>query len=113
MNGETMRHAYLIMAYNNFEQLGTLLRLLDDERNDLYLHIDAKTPREAIPDLHRHVRRSTLTIVDPIAVSWGGYSQVECEMRLLRTALDSGRRYGYLHQHSHQKYPLRCGDVQY
>ncbi len=110
MNGETMRHAYLIMAYNNFEQLGTLLRLLDDERNDLYVHIDAKTPRETIPDLHRHIRRSTLTIVEPIAVSWGGYSQVECEMRLMWTALNSGRRYGYLHLLSGADLPIKTND---
>ena len=110
MNGETMRHAYLIMAYNNIGQLSTLLRLLDDERNDLYLHIDAKTPRETIPDLHRYVRHSTVTIVDPIAVSWGGYSQVECEMRLMRTALDSERRYGYLHLLSGADLPIKTND---
>lgn len=33
--GTTMRHAYLIMAHNNFSQLKILLSLLDDERNDI------------------------------------------------------------------------------
>ena len=36
------RHAYLIMAHNHFEQLRALLRCLDDGRNVIYLHLDAK-----------------------------------------------------------------------
>lgn len=105
-----MRHAYLIMAYTNFDQLGTLLRLLDDDRNDLYLHIDAKTPRTEVPDLRRYVRRSKLTIVEPIPVAWGGYSQVRCEMRLIRAALESGEPYGYLHLLSGADLPIKTND---
>lgn len=37
------RHAYLIMAHNNWSILSKLLSLLDDDRNDLFLHIDAKS----------------------------------------------------------------------
>ncbi|MDE5641251.1 MAG: beta-1,6-N-acetylglucosaminyltransferase [Bifidobacterium castoris] len=105
-----MRHAYLIMAYTNFDQLGTLLRLLDDDRNDLYLHIDAKTPRTEIPDLSRYVRKSKLTIVEPIPVAWGGYSQVRCEMRLIRAARQSGEPYGYLHLLSGADLPIKTND---
>ena len=36
------KHAYLIIAHNNFYILEKLLRLLDDERNDIYIHIDKK-----------------------------------------------------------------------
>lgn len=36
------KHAYLIMAHNNFYILEKLLRLLDDSRNDIYVHIDKK-----------------------------------------------------------------------
>ena len=34
------RHAYLIMCHQNYQQLCRLLKLLDDERNDIYHHID-------------------------------------------------------------------------
>lgn len=37
-----MRHGFLIMAHNNWRQLRTLLMLLDDSRNDIFLHIDKK-----------------------------------------------------------------------
>ena len=36
------RHAYLIMAHNHFDFLKELLGCLDDNRNDIYLHIDKK-----------------------------------------------------------------------
>lgn len=35
-------HAYLIMAYDNFEQLIKLVNALDNERNSIFIHIDKK-----------------------------------------------------------------------
>ena len=32
----------MIIAHNEFELLEILVRLLDDPRNDIYIHIDAK-----------------------------------------------------------------------
>lgn len=37
-----MKHAYCILAHNNWEQLQLLLNCIDDDRNDIYLHIDVK-----------------------------------------------------------------------
>lgn len=37
-----MKFAYLIIAHTRFDQVEKLLKLLDDERNDLYIHIDQK-----------------------------------------------------------------------
>lgn len=36
------KHAYCIMAHGNWEQLQMLITVLDDERNDIFLHIDKK-----------------------------------------------------------------------
>ena len=33
------KHAFLIMAHNQFDLLEMLIKLLDDPRNDIYLHI--------------------------------------------------------------------------
>ena len=104
-----MRHAYLIMAHNNFSQLKILLSLLDDERNDIYLHIDAKVDRGVIPDLTDVVHKSTLQFVTPIPVVWGDYSQVACEMKLIQAAVSSGE-YGYLHLISCIDMPLKSND---
>ena len=35
-----MKHAFLIIAHNEYPVLEVLLSMLDDERNDIYLHID-------------------------------------------------------------------------
>ena len=37
------KHAYLIMAHDNFEQLSLLIRALDNPRVDIYIHIDANS----------------------------------------------------------------------
>ena len=37
------KHAYLIIAHTNWNQLNKLVRVLDDLRNDLYIHIDQKS----------------------------------------------------------------------
>ncbi len=34
------KHAFLIMAHNQYPLLEKLVDLLDDERADIYLHID-------------------------------------------------------------------------
>ena len=40
MEFSNKKHAYLIIAHNNWKQLSLLLSVLDDERNDIYIHID-------------------------------------------------------------------------
>lgn len=36
------KHAYLILAHNNFGVLEKLIKMLDYKHNDLYVHIDKK-----------------------------------------------------------------------
>ena len=50
-----MKHAFLIIAHNEPGVLAALLQQLDDERNDIYLHIDARSAAmlgqfPAVPD---------------------------------------------------------------
>ena len=40
------KHAYLIIANRNPNQLKMLLSVLDDSRNDIYLYIDNKSRKE-------------------------------------------------------------------
>lgn len=35
-------HAYMIIAHRQFDLLAKLITALDDERNDIFVHIDAK-----------------------------------------------------------------------
>ena len=78
------RHAYLILAHKNFGQLRKLLALLDDLRNDIFVHVDRKAAfdQSAWDDACRY---SGLVFIEPrIRVSWGGVSIMRCELALLK-----------------------------
>ena len=98
------KHAYLIMVHNNFNQLQTLIQLLDDDRNDIYLHIDKKA---SPPDCFR-TSHSRLILIDRIRVSWGGYSMIQCELNLLKAAAPG--HYQYYHLLSGVDLPLKSQD---
>ena len=100
------KHAYLIMAHNNFQQLQTLLSLLDDPRNDIYLHIDKKI--KAFDAAAVRVQRSKLVLIDRISVNWGGHSQITCELNLLKAAMP--QHYQYYHLLSGVDLPIKTQD---
>lgn len=100
------KHAYLIIAHNEFEILEKLIDLLDDERNDLYVHIDKKVKRSLIPELK--VSNSHLEIISPINVSWGGDNMIECELRLLEAA--TKQKHAYYHLLSGVDLPIKSQD---
>lgn len=43
MTQKMLRHAYLIMAHNNFEILEKQVLLLDSPNADFYIHVDKKS----------------------------------------------------------------------
>lgn len=64
-----IKHAYLIIAHNNWSVLERLLVLLDDNRNDIYLHIDKKVP---FPSLVCTLQKAKIIILNKVNVKWGG-----------------------------------------
>lgn len=81
------KHAYLIMAHNNFYILEKLLHLLDDPRNDIYVHIDKKVSE--FDFVHYKNICEKATVIYPskrINVHWGTQSQVITELLLYREA---------------------------
>lgn len=91
-----MRFAYLIMIHQDTLILTSLLRMLDDERNDIYIHADAKIEFDFKEKLSRLVKRSNIYFIkDRIAVFWAHISQVEAEYTLFQEAYKRG--YSYYH----------------
>lgn len=91
-----MKHAFMIMAYNNWNQLKTLIELLDDPRNSIFVHIDAKS-QDFNPSLFENAANyATLQFVPRIDITWGGSSQIDCEILLLQHALVSHSDYYHL-----------------
>lgn len=103
------RHAYLIMAHNEFDILLELLKDIDDKRNDIYLHIDKKVASFPEEQIRKSVMKGSLYIIERMAVNWGGYSQIECELRLLENALKN-TDYSYYHLMTGVTYPIKSQD---
>ena len=101
-----MKHAYLILAHGNWELLRTLLATIDDARNDIYVHIDAKV--KALPEL-RTLNAGLTVLEDRVDVRWGDVSVVEAEYALFEAAVAAGP-YGYYHLLSGVDLPLMSQD---
>lgn len=91
------RHAYLIIAHGQWDLLFILMHLIDDERNDIYLHIDKKSTDAPIKALKSCTLFSSVTIVDRISVYRGTYSLFEAELILIKAALEGEENYTYFH----------------
>ncbi|MDO4439423.1 MAG: beta-1,6-N-acetylglucosaminyltransferase [Eubacteriales bacterium] len=78
------KHAYLIMAHHRPDLLKRLIHALDDERNDIFIHIDLKSDMK-MQDFK--AKRAGLYFIERMDVHWAGYSQIECAYRLLETAV--------------------------
>lgn len=104
------RNAYLILAHECSMVLETLLSVLDDERNDIYLHVDGKVPNVFHRLEGRKLNRATLYLLPrPIKVYWGHTSQVEAELLLMEMALAHGS-YVYYHLLSDSDLPVKSQD---
>ena len=78
-----MKHAYLILVHNDFEILGQLIRAIDDERNDIYIHFDRKVAH--CPDC-RTLHAGLMVLTERIDVRWGDVSVVRAEYALFDAA---------------------------
>ena len=94
------------MAHNNFYILERLLRLLDDPRNDIYIHIDTKAGDFDENYFKRILKYSKLIYTQRTNVIWGDYSQINCELLLLKEAT-SNFKYDYYHLISGVDLPLK------
>ena len=102
-----MKHAYLIIAHNEPEMLQLLLSSIDDERNDIYVHIDQKASFDGSV---LHTTKSGLHI-QPVRMDarWGDFSLVEIEFALFREAYSHGP-YAYYHLLSGVDLPIKSQD---
>lgn len=102
-----MRHAYLLLIHANLRQVRTLMRCLDDERNDIYIHIDASSDIKPA-DLQDACHKASVAFVASEKISWGGVSIVRAEMRLLAEAVK--KEHAYYHLLSGMDMPLKTQD---
>lgn len=99
------KHAYLIIAHNNFEQLAMLLETLDFPYNDIFIHIDKKSVFDPAP-LISAVKHSRVFFTERVVVNWGSYSMVLAILIALEAAVKHGP-YARYHLLSGIDLPLR------
>lgn len=65
-----MKHAYLIIAHKNQNQLRTLIKLLDDPRNDIFLFVNEKS-KINVNGILSYTKYSKLLLADGFKVFGG------------------------------------------
>ncbi|AIZ80236.1 hypothetical protein ACEE_10840 [Actinobacillus equuli subsp. equuli] len=101
------KHAYLIIAHNNFEQLVFLSSLLDYKYHDIFILVDEKSDfsDEWIFKIKSKVKYSSIFFTKRLPIYWGGTSQISAELVLFNTAYNKGE-YSYYHLLSGVDLPL-------
>jgi hypothetical protein len=103
-----MRIAYLILAHDQPELFGRLVRAVHAQDVAIYAHIDAKSRLEPFAAASAGV--TVHFTPAPLKVNWGGYSQVAAMLKLLEQAVHAGQHDHYiflsgrdfpLHSHGH------------
>lgn len=76
-----MKHAYLILAHNEFAVLKYLLQSIDDDRNDIFIHFD----RKLTVFLHCTVKHAGLYILqNPTSTAFLKLMQVKSLLDITR-----------------------------
>lgn len=100
------KHAYCIMAHGNWKQLQMLVNVIDDGRNDIYLHIDAKSLDDYNKSGGVKTKFSGLILTESIDVRWSDISLADAEVNLFKSVVDSGNNYSRVHLISGADLPL-------
>ena len=104
------KHAYCIMAHGNWKQLQLLVAMIDDRRNDIYLHVDAKSVDDYIAMGGVSVCNSLLKLIKSEDVRWSDISQAAVEVELFRAVCHSGAAYSRIHLISGADLPIKSQD---
>lgn len=101
-------HAFLIMVHNEFEILERLIGMLDNKSNHIFIHVDTKVKEFDFNKFSNITKYSKVFYVNRLNVAWGGYSQVRCELTLLKEAIQYN--YEYYHLISGADLPIKKND---
>lgn len=102
-----IKHAYCIMAHDNWSQLQKLIDQIDDVRNDIFLHIDTMAQNEFIKYGGVKTKKSKLFVIEnPVKVEWSDISLSDAEVTLFEKVLENRVCYQYIHLLSGSDLPL-------
>ena len=101
-------HAYCIITHNEPKLFKTLIELLDDKRNDIYVYLDKKTDKSLFESTSTKYSR-IFFINKTRYLSWGSPELLYAELCLLSFAYSHGK-YSYYHLISGADLPIKSQD---
>lgn len=112
MESDGFKYAYCIIAHKEWNQLQKLIDLIDDSKNDIFLHIDAKS----YTAFHQYgcvkAKVSKLYVIEnPIDVEWSDITLSDAEVALFKNVLKSNVYYRYIHLLSGSDLPTMSQNV--
>ena len=67
-----MKQAFLILAHKSDFTFRTLISMLDDENNDIFVHMDKKNRDYNEDEIVNIVKKSNIYHTERTNVAWGG-----------------------------------------
>ncbi len=102
-----MKHAFLITAYKDAEQLGFLINELCHFNSEVYIHIDKRSTELITEIIQKYTSLKNIHFIqDPIKVHFGGFSHLQAILILLYEAYKN-KANDYFHLISGQDLPVR------
>lgn len=106
--------AILLLVHKEPAQLERLLRRLDDERFDFYIHIDAKSDINAFRGVESLVKASNVIWVKcRVKTYFNDFSLVEATCHTMEQAIDARVGYKYYVLLTGQDYPIKSNNTIY
>lgn len=99
-----MRNAFCILAHNEPKILEILISILDDDNNDIYVHLDKKSKCFDEKALLDSVKKSNIIFIRRRNIGWGGENMIFAELDLLKEAIKT--KHSYYHMLSGVDLPI-------
>ncbi len=96
------------MAHAGLQNLQYLLRAIDDERNDIFIHLNKRWTIQ-LSAVAAAAKKSRVFFTERLNTQWGTFSLVECELLLMKTAVATDA-YEYYHLLSGNDMPIKSQD---
>lgn len=100
-----MRVANIIIAHKNPLQLERLIRKMQHENFDFYIHIDKKIDIESF--LFLKEIKGVFFIKNRVVCNWGGHSTLKAMLNSLKETQANETQYGFYNLLSAQDYPIK------
>ena len=106
-----MRIAHLILTYTNPKQTERMIRQLQHNNFDFFIHVDKKF--DINPHLYLESLPNVYFIKNRVDVKWAGYSTVAATFECIKEIVATGIKYDFINFLSGQDYPIKTASYIY